>query len=173
NELEKERSEKLIDRIVDRVEGNEKIFGENAKYLNPDVAFVGKQADEFRMSLKKNLRELVKEEKFSIVQSTHCMCIHDLSRPQDLKCQAGYDMENIVTKKGTNVSRCEGANCSNSIFFEEDVKKLKEIYGHIDDEIKERLERNTVFMETGGFENVPYHRLFKQYDEYCQTKDAV
>lgn len=172
-ELEKERADNLISKIVEKVENNEMIFGENAKYLSPDASFVGKMADEFKMSLKKNLRELVKEEKFSIIQSTHCMCIHDLSEPQNLKCQAGYDLEDIALK-GTNISRCEGPNCGNSIFFEEDVKKLKELYGHIvDDDTRERLERNTVFMETGGFENIPYHRLFKEYDKKCENKKAV
>ena len=81
-----------------------------------------------------------------------------------MKCQIGYDLESIA--KGPYISRCEGTKCANSIFFEEDVKKLKELYSHIeDDEIRKRLERNTAFMEVGGFDNVPYSKLFKEYNE--------
>lgn len=168
-ELDKSRADKLIDKIVDKVEKKEKIFGEKAKFLSPDASFVGKMADKFRLSLKKNLRELVEQEKFLILQSTHCLCIHDLTQPQSLKCQIGYDLESIA--KGPYISRCEGTKCANSIFFEEDVKKLKELYSHIeDDEIRKRLERNTAFMEVGGFDNVPYSKLFKEYNEYYKNK---
>lgn len=169
-ELDKQRANKLIDKIVEKVGKNEKVFGENSKFLTPDASFVGKMADEFKMSLKKNLRELVNEEKFSIIQSTHCMCIHELSQPQNLKCQVGYDLETMIVK-GTNISRCQGINCGNSIFFEEDVKKLKELYGHIaDNDIRNRLEKNTIFIEMGGFENTPYDKLFKEYDKYSKEK---
>jgi integrase len=168
-ELDKSRTNKLINKIVDKVEKKEKIFGEKAKFLNPDASFVGKMADKFRLSLKKNLRELVAQEKILILQSTHCLCIHDLTQPESLKCQIGHDLESIA--KGPYISRCEGSKCGNSIFFEEDVKKLKEIYGHIeDDEIRERLERNTAFMQVGGFDNVPYSKLIKEYDEYYENK---
>lgn len=169
-ELDKSRAEKLIDRIVDKVEKNEKVFGEKAKFLSPDASFVGKMSDKFRLSLKKNLRELVAQEKILILQSTHCLCVHDLSQPESLKCQLGYALESIA--KEPFISRCQGPSCVNSIFFEEDVKKLKELYGHIeDDEMKRRLERNTIFMQIGGFNNIPYNKLFKEYDEYYENKE--
>jgi hypothetical protein len=63
-------------------------------------------------------------------------------------------------------SKCKGANCSNSIFFEEHIEKLKKnMYGNIDPELKARLEKNTYFLNAGGFNQDPYYKLIKKYDK--------
>ena len=169
-ELDKKNSEKLIDKVVEEISNN-KLFGQKAKYLNPNIAFVGKQAEEFSLSLKKNLRNLIAEEKFAIVQSTHCMCIHDLSNPKDMKCHLGYDFSDEIGVFPLT-SKCKSAECKNSIFTESDVKKLKELYGHlIDDEIKDRLENNTYFLKLGGVSSIdPFHKIINEYDTFQKEK---
>lgn len=166
-ELNKLNSEKLIDKIVDELSKDKKVFGQKAKYINPNTTFVGKQAKEFSLSLKKNLRRLIEEEKFAIVQSTHCLCIHDLSSPNDMKCHLGYDFSDEI---GTFplTSRCKSAECKNAIFTESDIEKLKELYGHFtDDEIRKRLEENTYFLKLGGIDSFdPFRKLMDEYELY-------
>lgn len=94
------------------------------------------------------------------------MCIHDLSKPEELACQRGFNIEEIVAN-GPFPSRCKGPSCSNALFFEEDIKKLKNsMYTDIEPTLKKRLEQNTYFMEAGGFEQEPYRKIIKEYDKY-------
>ena len=68
---------------------------------------------------------------------------------------------------GPEPSNCKGANCSNAIFFEEHIEKLKNsVDKKIEPHLKERLEKNIYFMEAGGFEQEPFIKLIKEYDNY-------
>lgn len=173
-ELDQLNSEKLIDIIVESASKDEKLFGEKAKYFNPNVTFVGKQAEEFSLSLKRNLRKLVEEAKFAIIQTTHCMCIHDLSKPKDMKCHLGYDFSDEIGGFPLT-NKCKSAECKNAIFTESDVEKLKELYGHIEySEIRERLEKNTYFLKLGGFSELnPFAKLINEYDKYKEEKEQA
>lgn len=66
--------------------------------------------------------------------------MHDLSKPEELACQRGFNFNEIILN-GPAPSRCKEANCSNSLFFEEHIEKLKEIMKY---ELKSRLERKTL-----------------------------
>lgn len=165
-ELQKEESEQLVGVIVEQIQNNKKLFGENGKRLMPRNKFVGQQVDEFIKLMRKGLLKLVEEQKLAIIQTPVSLCIHDLSKPESLACQAGFDIKEVVAS-GPAPSRCKGANCANALFFEEHVEKLKNnMYADIDSGLRERLEQNTYFMDAGGFEQDPFKRIIKEYDEY-------
>jgi len=165
------KANKIIDSIFDKISKEEHFFGVNAKYFNPNTKFVGKQAEKFALSIRNNLRKLVKDNKFMIVQADHCLCIHDLSNPQSMKCHIGYDFYNSTSVMPITTN-CRSNECSNAIFTESNVEKLKELYGHIiDDEIKSRLEKNTYFLKAGGVDGIkPYGKIIKEYDYYKKYK---
>ncbi len=165
-ELTKEESETFVEKITDQIKQNKKLFGENGKRLMPNHRFVGRQADDFVVLMKNGLLKLIEEQKLAIIQTPVSLCIHDLSKPEQLACQRGFNIESIVMN-GPSPSRCKGANCSNALFFEEHIEKLKnDMYGNIDPELKSRLEQNTFFIEAGGFEQDPFRKIVKEYDEY-------
>ena len=169
-ELTKEESEIFVEKITTQIENNKKLFGENAKRLMPNHKFVGQQAEEFVVLLKKGLLKLIEEQKLAIIQTPISLCMHDLSKPEELACQRGFNFNEIILN-GPAPSRCKGANCSNSLFFEEHIEKLKkEMYGNIDPELKSRLEKNTFFLEAGGFEQDPFKRIIKEYDQYKEME---
>ncbi|TLP40433.1 tyrosine-type recombinase/integrase [Arcobacter arenosus] len=165
-ELTKEESERFVEKITDQIRENKKLFGENGKRLMPNHRFVGRQADDFVVLMKNGLLKLIEEQKLAIIQTPVSLCIHDLSKPEQLACQRGFNIESIVMN-GPAPSRCKGANCSNALFFEEHIEKLKnDMYGNIDPELKSRLEQNTYFIEAGGFEQDPFRKIVKEYNEY-------
>ena len=165
------KANEIIDFIVDKISEEEHFFGVNAKYFNPNTKFVGKQAAKFALSIKNNLRKLVQDNKFMIIQADHCLCIHDLSNPQSMKCHRGYDFYNSSNMMPITTN-CRSNECSNAIFTESNVEKLKELYGHIvDDEVRSRLEKNTYFLKSGGIDAIkPYSKIIKEYDEYKKEK---
>jgi integrase len=163
-ELRKEESEQLVGAITDEIANNQKIFGVQGERLMPRHKFMGKQADEFIMLLKKALLQLIDEKRLAILQTPVCLCIHDTEKVDSMLCQRGFDIKEIV-ERGPAPSRCSGANCSNAIFFEKHIERLK-VYDGIEPELKARLEKNTYFMEAGGFDNDPFKRIIKEYNEY-------
>lgn len=170
-ELSKSNSGKVIDKLCDAIQRGEKIFGMRAELLMPEVAFVGKISEKFTLSLNRELRELVENDKFAIIQTTHCMCIHDLSKTNDMKCQLGFDIHNLNVVKNPYVSRCKGSSCKSAIFLEEDINKLNSLHIEFDDEIKKRLEKNTYIIEAGGLNNlVPHSKLIKDYENHKNQK---
>ena len=165
-ELTKEESELMVGKITEQIQNNKKLFGENGKRLMPNHKFAGQQVDEFIRLMRKGLIKLIEEEKLAIIQTPVSLCMHDLSKPEELACQRGFNIADIVAN-GPAPSRCKGANCSNALFFEEHVEKLKDsMYVDIEPELKKRLEQNTYFMESGGFEQDPFRRIIKEYDNY-------
>lgn len=165
--VREEESEQLVELIVEEINNNKKIFGEKGKRLMPSSKFVGKQASEFLILMKKGLLKLIEEKKLAIIQTPVCLCMHDLDRSEDLVCQRGFNIVEIVASGQVLPSRCEGAKCGNAIFFEEHIEGLG-VYDGIDPELKERLEENTYFVESGGFTNDPFRRIVKEYQEYKQ-----
>ena len=164
-ELRKSESEQLVDKITEYSKYS-KLFGKKANRLMPNHRFVGKQVDEFFKLLRKGLLQLIEENKLGIIQTPIALCIHDLSKPEELACQRGFNIENIFLN-GPEPSNCKGANCSNAIFFEEYIEKLKNsVDKKIEPHLKERLEKNIYFMEAGGFEQEPFIKLIKEYDNY-------
>lgn len=171
-ELSEEESLTLTDSIVSEIQSNRKLFGEGGKRLMPSHHFTGQQTDEFTKLLRKGLVQLIKEKKLAILQTPVGMCIHDTSEPERLACQQGFDIKEIALN-GVAPSRCSGASCSNSMFFESHMEDLKEkLYENVDPALRERLEQNTFFVEAGGFQQDPFRRLIREYDEY-KNEDGV
>lgn len=168
-ELIKEESEFFIDAIADEVEKDRMLFGEKgARIVKAKTKFAGRYANDFIQLMKKGLMELIKKQKLAIIQTPVSLCIHDLSKPEELVCQRGFEIDEIVAN-GPAPERCKGANCSNALFFEKHVRSIKEkMYSDIEPSLRKRLEQNTYFMDAGGFEQDPYRRVVKEYDEYKQ-----
>lgn len=165
-ELQKDESEQLVVAITEQIHNNKRLFGKNGERLMPNAEFTGKQADDFVKLMRKGLLQLIDEQKLAIIQTPVSLCMHDLSKPEELACQRGFDIVNIATS-GPAPSRCKGANCSNALFFEEHLVKLQDdMYADVDPELKARLEQNTYFMEAGGFEQDPFKKLVNEYKQY-------
>lgn len=165
NELNHEESTYLVNSIEKQIRDNKFLFGENGKRLMPNHKFMGKQADEFIKFMRKGLIKLIEDNKLAIIQTPICLCLHDLSKPEQLACQQGLVISDLINNRPIP-SKCKGANCSNSIFFEEHIEKLKKnMYENIDPELKARLEKNTYFLNAGGFNQDPYYKLIKKYDK--------
>jgi integrase len=166
-ELIKEESEFFIDEITEQIKENKNLFGENGKRLmKAKTKFSGRYANQFINTLREGLIELVKNQKLAIIQTPVSLCMHDLSKPEELMCQQGFNLEEIVAN-GPAPERCKGANCSNALFFEKHIEELKKkMYFKIEPNLKKRLEKNTYFMDAGGFEQDPYRKVIKEYDNY-------
>lgn len=165
-ELTKDESEYLVGKITEQIHANKRLFGQKGNRLMPNHKFAGQQVDDFIKLMRKGLLKLIEEQKLAIIQTPVSLCIHDLSKPEDLVCQQGFNIEDIVAN-GPAPSRCRGANCSNAVFFEEHIEKLKEnMYADVEPNLKKRLEQNTYFVEAGGFEQDPFRRIIKEYDKY-------
>lgn len=165
-ELEQEESEYFIDKIVDEIRSNKRLFGENGKRLMNNRKFQGVQVDEYVKLMRQGLVDLVNKKQLAIIQTPVSLCMHDLSKPESLSCQRGFDILEIA-KYGPAPSRCHGASCSNAVFLEEHIEKIKEeMHGDIDEELRKRLEKNTYFMEAGGFEQDPQRKVLQEYERY-------
>lgn len=166
-ELIKEESEFFIDEITEQIKENKNLFGENGKRLmKAKTKFSGRYANQFINTLREGLIELIKNQKLAIIQTPVSLCMHDLSKPEELMCQQGFNLEEIVAN-GPAPERCKGANCSNALFFEKHIEELKKkMYFKIEPNLKKRLEKNTYFMDAGGFEQDPYRKVIKEYDNY-------
>ncbi|UTJ07105.1 tyrosine-type recombinase/integrase [Arcobacter roscoffensis] len=169
DELTKEESIYFVEKITKYVYEKKKIFGYKGERLMPNHKFAGQQVEDFVKLMRKGLLKLIEEEKLAIIQTPVSLCMHDLSKYEDLSCQRGFNIKDIVAN-GPAPSRCKGANCANALFFEEHIEKLKDnMYADIEPSLKERLEKNTYFMEAGGFEQDPYRKVIKDYDNYKKT----
>ena len=166
-ELIKEESEFFIDEITEQIKENKNLFGENGKRLmKAKTKFSGRYANQFINTLREGLIELIKNQKLAIIQTPVSLCMHDLSKPEELMCQQGFNLEEIVAN-GPAPERCKGANCSNALFFEKHIEELKKkMYFKIEPSLKKRLEKNTYFMDAGGFEQDSYRKVIKEYDNY-------
>ncbi len=165
-ELSEEESKYLVNKITDQIHENKRLFGENGKRLTQGYKFAGQQVDSFTKLLRKGLLQLINEQKLAIIQTPTNLCMHDLTKPEELACQRGLNIMEIV-ENGPAPSRCKGANCGCSVYFEEHIEQLKEnMYSDVEPDLRARLEQNTYFMEAGGFEQDPFKKLIKEYDNY-------
>lgn len=166
-ELIKEESEFFIDDIIDEIKKNKNLFGVDGKrIMQAKTKFSGRYANQFINTLREGLIELIKNQKLAIIQTPISLCIHDLTKPEELMCQQGFNLEDVIAN-GPAPERCKGANCGNALFFEKHIEELKKkMYFKIEPNLKKRLEKNTYFMDVGGFEQDPYRKIIKQYDNY-------
>lgn len=166
-ELIKEESEFFIDEITEQIKSNKNLFGENGKRLiQAKIRFSGRYASQFINIVRKGFIELIENQKLAIIQTPVSLCIHDLTKPDELMCQQGFKIEEIVAN-GPAPERCKGANCANALFFEKHIEELKKkMYFNLESKLKKRLEKNTYFMNAGGFEQDPYQKIIKEYDDY-------
>ncbi|WP_375724637.1 site-specific integrase [Arcobacter sp. KX21116] len=166
-ELIREESEFFVNEITEQIKKDKNLFGVNGKWLmQAKTRFSGRYADHFINLVRKGFLELIENQKLAIIQTPVSLCIHDLSKPEELICQQGFDLEEIAIN-GPASERCKGANCSNALFFEKHIEELKKkMYFNIEPGLKKRLEKNTFFIEAGGFEQDPYRKVIKEYDDY-------
>lgn len=165
-ELTENESSEMVNLITKEIQDNRKLFGINGRRLMPNNKFMGEQVNNFVKLLRKGLLKLIEEKKLSIIQTPVCLCMHDLSKVKEMECQRGFNISKIETF-GPAPSNCKGATCKSSIFFENHIEKLKkDIYKDVDPVLKARLEENSFFMESGGFENEPFRKILKEYDDY-------
>ena len=162
SELYEEESTFLINEIIDELKDGKKLYGKKGELLTENYQFKGSYADEFTDLLSKNLLELIKKGKLAIIQTPISMCLHDLSRPEEMVCQRGYDMNTLIGSYPAP-STCQAERCSNSIFTESSIEHFMKEIKKIPDDIKERLGKNKFFMENGGFDENLYTRLINKY----------
>jgi len=163
-ELKQEESKQLVEAITDEIANNRKIFGTKGERLMPTHKFMGKQAEDFIVLMKKGLLQLINEKKLAILQTPVCLCMHNTEEVDSMVCQRGFNIKEIV-ERGPAPSRCSGANCANAIFFEKHIQGLS-VYDDIEPDLKARLEENTYFMDAGGFNNDPFGHIIKEYKEH-------
>lgn len=161
-ELQEKESKTLVEKIVNEIKDGRKIYGEKGDKLIGNHHFLGSYSDDLADLLQKSLIELIKSGKLAILQTPVCICIHDLTKIDEMSCQRGLNINNFLGARPIK-SRCSAENCVNSLFTESAVRKLKE--NDIDLELRERLMKNTYFADSGGFDNDPYQKIINKYDK--------
>ncbi len=162
NELNVEKSSELINAIEEEFKSNHKFYGANSNLLMGNYKFTGSYADGYADLITKSLKELLKKGKIMIIQSATNLCIHDLTKKELMSCQRGLKNPDTLGLQPI-ASRCEGANCFNSIFFEKHMEKLSK-EPSIEEGLRKRLMKNSYFADF-NFSNLPQENLIYQYNK--------
>lgn len=162
-----DESYEMVEQIASSVKNGEKLFGAKGERLMPGHQFVGSIAGEFVEFLTETLHSLIDTGKLLIIQTNLCFCMHDLTKPEEMDCQRGFNITDF-TGEQPMPSRCTGGSCGNAVFTEANMEDLQPT--PIDEALRERLSRNKLFIESGGFDNDPLHKLITQYQK---TKEAL
>ena len=164
-EVYDENSSELIKIIGEEIKDGKKLYGPQGERLMGKQEFVGSYVEEFTDLLTKGLMKLVQKGELAIIQTPVCLCIHDLTKPEEMACQRGFNIVNFIGE-APMPSRCEGISCGNSVFTEESIENIqKNLMADVDPELRKRMEKNSYFMLNDGFEDDPYERLIKKYLE--------
>lgn len=162
-ELNIDKSNELINLIGEEIKLNHKFYGAESNLLMNTNQFMGSYAEGYNDLITKSLKQLLKKGKIMIIQSATNLCIHDLTKKELMACQRGLSISNNLGDLQPMPSRCEGANCINSIFLEKHIEKLKD-EPSIDENLRKRLIKNSYFVD---FDNViiePKEKLIRQYN---------
>lgn len=149
-ELHLNESEQLIDQVINEIKDGRELYGKKGERLTSNYQFKGSYAEEFADLLDLSLQDLIKKGKLVIIQTPICICLHDLTKAQEMTCQRGFNIKNFIGEHPIS-SRCEGMDCNNAIFTESHIRNLN--VGVIDTNLIKRLEKNKLFVESGGFKN--------------------
>ena len=85
-------------------------MGEKIEFLTDNIVFKGSYSEKFTDLLNKNLLELINKGKIAIIQTPVSLCIHDLTKPEEMVCQRGFNLRNIVFNNPFP-SLCEAERC--------------------------------------------------------------
>ncbi|MCG3684521.1 site-specific integrase [Aliarcobacter butzleri] len=169
-ELNKKESFLLVNKVINEIEDGRKLYGEKGERLTENYQFKGSYAEKFTDLLNKSLLDLIEKGKLIIIQTDVCLCMHDLTKPEEMLCQRGFNIQNFIGENPKSFC-CEGARCSNAIFTEAHIEKLE--VGYIDERLKKRLEKNIFFIESGGFKNEPFLKMINKYKDAHRKGEAV
>lgn len=162
SEMQQEESKEMVKLLVDDIKDGKKLYGAQGERIMQNITFKGSYADTAADLLDKSLNGLIAKGKVVIIQSSVCMCIHDLTKEEEMACQRGLSIKTFVGE-GPQPSRCEGGNCPNAVFREDNINALQR--EDIDPELYGRLMQNTIFADAGGFDNLPNRRIINQYQK--------
>ncbi|PHR72798.1 MAG: hypothetical protein COA66_05965 [Arcobacter sp.] len=170
NELHAKESEHLIGEIINEIKDGRNLYGKKGERLTANYQFKGSYSEEFTDLLNTSLLELIKKGKLAIIQTPVSLCMHDLTKPEEMVCQRGFHINNFIGEN-PKPSRCEAENCTNAVFTESHVEKLR--VGTIDKKLKKRLEKNRFFVESGGFEEDPFSKIISKYENDKKLREVV
>lgn len=162
SEFYQKESTFLLDEITTGLENDKKFYGEKIEFLTDNIVFKGSYSEKFTDLLNKNLLELINKGKIAIIQTPVSLCIHDLTKPEEMVCQRGFNLRNIVFNNPFP-SLCEAERCKNAIFTESNIEHLISQVKDIPADIKNRLEKNKFFVENGAFNEEPFSKIINQY----------
>lgn len=162
SELYEEDSAFIVTKMLDEVESGKKLYGNKGELITESYQFKGSYAEEFTELLHRNLLELIKKGNLAVIQTPVSFCMHDLTKPEEMACQRGFDLNNMIGENPIP-SLCKGEYCGNAIFTETNIQSLMNEVREIPQDLKERLEKNKFFVENGGFEENPYARIVNKY----------
>lgn len=162
-ELNISKSNELINSIGEEIKLNHKFYGEKSNLLMNTNQFMGSYAEGYNDLITKSLTLLLKKGEIMIIQSATNLCIHDLTKKELMACQRGLSISNSLNSLQPMASRCEGVNCTNSIFFEKHIEKLKDEPA-IDKNLRKRLMKNSYFIDFDDVRIEPKEKLIQQYN---------
>lgn len=164
SELYEEESTFLLENIEENYRNGKKVYGEKAELFTNGYTFKGSFAEEFVDLMNKNILNLIKQGKLAIIQTPICLCLHDLAKPEEIACQRGFNLENMINVNPLP-SMCKPERCGNAIFTESNIETLMKDIKDIPQELVDRLQNNKFFVENGGFNNDPYIKIIKKYKQ--------
>lgn len=162
-EIQKEDSKLLVKSITLRIKRGEGAYGPKGKGISEEVRnydFRGEIINEFTDLFEMTMNERIDRGEIVIIQTPVCLCIHDLTKEEEMACQRGFNISNYISEK-PKPAYCEAYNCGNALFTETNVDNLN--VGKIDEMLKKRLEKNKIFSDSGGFDNDPYRKIKADY----------
>lgn len=162
SEMQEKESQVLVEKVLNEIKDGHKLYGPKGEKLLSNHQFTGSYADELADLLNKSLMGLIKNGQLAIIQTSVCICIHDLTKTEEMICQRGLNINDFIESRPIQ-ARCRGESCVNSLFTESAVKKLK--LNGIDSELRSRLMKNTYFADSGGFDNDPFQVIINKYEK--------
>lgn len=168
--INKITTDKLSKKVIEELREGRKIFGKDLeKIFNYNYAFKGSYIENFTDLLEDSLIELIKHNQIRILETPYCLCIHNINDKNNFKCQQNFESL-IMDTPIIFPAKCESFNCKHSIFLESHIEHMKK--EDIDIHLKQRLMENTLFVESGGFENVNYKNKLKYLNNHGEFKNA-
>lgn len=156
--------------MIKELREGRKIFGKDLeKIFTYNYAFKGSYIENFTDLLEDALIELIKHNQIRILQTPYCLCIHNINDKNNFKCQQNF--EKLITNTPIIFpAKCESVNCKHSIFLESHIEHMKK--EDIDIELQQRLMQNTLFVESGGFENIHYESKLSYLNKHGEIKNG-
>ncbi|WP_026804811.1 tyrosine-type recombinase/integrase [Aliarcobacter lanthieri] len=168
--INKTTTYELSKTMIKELREGRKIFGKDLeKIFTYNYSFKGSYIENFTDLLENTLIELIKHNQIRILQTPYCLCIHNINDKNNFKCQQNF--EKLITNTPIIFpAKCESVNCKHSIFLESHIEHMKK--EDIDIELQQRLMQNTLFVESGGFENIHYENKLSYLNKHGEIKNG-